>query len=89
MGLFGNKKPKLPSYVGAGLDALLQDPEWASAISQAGIDAKRCEIVLRLADPTVGTGGCPGESDARDLVRSRQHPGPSVPGGARDQGNKA
>jgi hypothetical protein len=59
MGLFGNKKPKLPSYVGAGLDALLQDPEWAYAISQAGIDVKRCEIVLRLAGPTVGTGGVP------------------------------
>jgi hypothetical protein len=59
MGLFGNKKPKLPSYVGVGLDALLQDPEWAYAISQAGIDAKRCEIVLRLSDPTVGTGGVP------------------------------
>ncbi len=59
MGLFGNKKPKLPSYVGVGLDALLQDPEWAYAISQAGIDTKRCEIVLRLAEPTVGTGGLP------------------------------
>lgn len=56
MGLFGNKKPKLPSYVGVGLDVLLQDPEWAYALSQAGIDTRRCEIVLRLADPTVGTG---------------------------------
>ena len=56
MGLFGNKKPKLPSYVGVGLDVLLQDPEWAYALSQAGIDARRCEIVLRLADPSVGSG---------------------------------
>jgi hypothetical protein len=57
MGLFGNKKPKLPSYVGVGLDALLRDPEWAYVISQAGIDPRRCEIVLRLAQPTVGSGG--------------------------------
>lgn len=56
MALFGKKKPKLPSYVGAGLDALLQDPEWAHAISQAGIDIKECEIVLRLAGATVGVG---------------------------------
>jgi hypothetical protein len=57
MGVFGNKKPKLPSYVGVGLDALLQDGEWAHAISQAGIDTRNCEIVLRLAEPTVGGGG--------------------------------
>lgn len=57
MGLFGNKKPKLSSYVGIDLDALLQDPEWAYAISQAGIDTRTCEIVLRLAEPTVGSGG--------------------------------
>src|ERR1700722_9482971 len=56
MALFGNKKPKLPSYVGVGLDVLLQDSEWAYALSQAGIDTRRCEIVLRLADPTVATG---------------------------------
>ena len=56
MALFGNKKPKLPSYVGVGLDALLQDPQWAYAISQAGIDTRSCEIVLRLADPMVGSG---------------------------------
>lgn len=56
MGLFGNKKPKLPSYVSVGLDALLQDPEWAYAISQAGIYTRTCEIVLRLAEATVGTG---------------------------------
>ena len=56
MGLFGTKKPKLPSYVGVGLDALLQDPEWAYAIGQAGIDTRTCEIVLRLANPTVGSG---------------------------------
>lgn len=59
MGLFGNKKPKLPSYVGAGLDALLQDPEWAEAISEAGIHTNQCEVVLRLADVTVGSGGAP------------------------------
>jgi hypothetical protein len=59
MGLFGKKKPKLPSYVGAGLDALLQDPEWAYAISEAGIDTNQCEVVLRLADATVGSGGVP------------------------------
>lgn len=53
MGLFGNKKPKLPKYFGVGLDALLQDPEWAYAISQAGIDTRRCEIVVRLARATV------------------------------------
>ena len=56
MALFGNKKPKLPSFVGVGLDVLLQDSEWAYALSQAGIDTRRCEIVLRLADPTVATG---------------------------------
>src|ERR1700722_12432975 len=56
MGLIGNKRPKLSSYVGVGLDALLQDPEWAYAIGQAGIDTRSCEIVLRLADPTVGSG---------------------------------
>ncbi len=59
MGLFGKKKPKLPSYVGANLDALLQDPEWAYAISEAGIDTNQCEVVLRLADATVGSGGVP------------------------------
>lgn len=59
MALFGNKKPKLPSYVGIGLDALLQDSQWSYAISQAGIDPSRCEIVLRLAGPTVGSGGMP------------------------------
>lgn len=56
MGLFGNKKPKLPSYSGVGLDALLQDPQWAYAIQQAGINPSNCEIVLRLADATVGRG---------------------------------
>jgi hypothetical protein len=59
MGVFGNKKAKLPSYVGVGLDALIEDAEWAYAISQAGIDTRSCEIVLRLADPTVGSGGVP------------------------------
>lgn len=55
MALF-NKKPKLPSYVGVGLDALLQDPKWAYPIQQAGINPSNCEIVLRLSDPTVGRG---------------------------------
>lgn len=56
MALFGKKRPKLPSYVGTGLEALLQDPEWTYAISQAGIDTDACEVVLRLADATVGVG---------------------------------
>jgi hypothetical protein len=56
MGLFGNKKPKLPSYSGVGLDALLQDPQWAYAIQQAGINPSSCEVVLRLSDATVGRG---------------------------------
>lgn len=55
MALF-NKKPKLPSYVSLGLDALLQTPEWAYAISQAGINPAGSEVVLRLAELTVGTG---------------------------------
>ena len=59
IGLFGNRNPKLPSYIGVGLEALLQDPQWAYAIDQAGIDPARCEIVLRLAEPTVGSGGVP------------------------------
>ncbi len=61
MPLFGNKKSKLPSYVGVGLDALLQDPQWSYAISQSGINPSSCEIVLRLANPTVGSGGVPEE----------------------------
>lgn len=56
MALFGKKKPKLSSYVGIGLESLLQDPEWAYPISQAGIDTRACEVVLRLADATVGVG---------------------------------
>lgn len=56
MGLFGNKKPKLPSYVGARLDQLLQDPQWAYAIDQAGVDPNACEVVLLLQDATVGQG---------------------------------
>lgn len=59
MGLFGNRKPKLPSYAGVGLEALLHDPAWASAIGDAGIDPDRCEIVLRLAEATVAAGGPP------------------------------
>ena len=64
MALFGNKKPKLPSYVGVGLDALLQDPQWAYAISQAGIDTRSCEIVLRprRSDGRIGV-WCPRKSD--------------------------
>lgn len=57
MGLFGNMKPKLPSYVGAGLGGLLQDSRWANAITQAGIDTGSCEIVLRLSETTVGAPG--------------------------------
>lgn len=55
MALF-NKKPKLPSYVGADLNALLQDPQWSYPISQAGIDPSKCEVVLRLSDATIGLG---------------------------------
>lgn len=67
MGLFGNRKPKLPDFAGLGLDALLQHPEWAYPISEAGIDPRRCEIVMRLAAPTVGTGmGTP--QDARPAI---------------------
>lgn len=56
MALFGKKKPKLPSYEGASLETLLEDPQWSFALGQAGIDPSRCEVVLRLADCTVGTG---------------------------------
>lgn len=56
MGLFGNKKPKLPSYQGVGLEGLLQDPEWAYPISQAGITPGNCEVVLRLSSATIGLG---------------------------------
>jgi hypothetical protein len=56
MGLFGNRKPKLANYSGVGLDALLQDPEWAYPISQAGIKTSNCEIVLHLSDSTIGLG---------------------------------
>ncbi len=59
MALFGKKKPKLPSYVGASLETLLQDPQWSFAIGEAGIDPSRCEVVLRLADCTVGDRGTP------------------------------
>lgn len=59
MGLFGKKKPKLPSYVGASLETLLQDPQWSFALGQAGIDPSHCEVVLRLADCTVGDRGTP------------------------------
>jgi len=55
MALFG-KKPKLPSYEGASLETLLEDPQWSFALGQAGIDPSHCEVVLRLADCTVGTG---------------------------------
>jgi hypothetical protein len=68
MGLFGSKKPKLPSYIGTGLDALLQDPAWADAITLAGIDPPSCEIVLRLADPKVGTGGGSAPESARPAI---------------------
>jgi hypothetical protein len=59
MALFGKKKPKLPSYVGASLETLLRDPQWSFALSEAGIDPSRCEVVLRLADCTVGDRGTP------------------------------
>jgi hypothetical protein len=68
MGLFGNKKAKLPSYVGVGLEALLQDREWADAISQSGINPTACEIVLRLADPQVWTGILGGENSAKPAI---------------------
>ena len=53
MALF-NRKPKLPSYVGMELDGLLQDPKWAYAIQEAGINPHDCEIVLRLSEAIVG-----------------------------------
>lgn len=56
MGLFGNKRPKLPSFAGYGLEALLENPEWAYPISQAGINPSNCEVVLRLSDATIGLG---------------------------------
>jgi hypothetical protein len=59
MALFGKKKAKLPSYEGASLEALIQDPQWSFALGQAGLDPSRCEVVLRLADCTVGDGGMP------------------------------
>lgn len=55
VGLF-NKKPKLPSYAGVGLDGLLRDPEWSYAIGQAGIIPSRCEVVLRISEASVGMG---------------------------------
>lgn len=59
MGLFGKKKPRLRSYVGDDLEILLQDSEWAYAIGEAGIDTNRCEVVLRLVEPLIGSGGVP------------------------------
>lgn len=59
MGLFGKKKPKLPSYLGASLEALLEDPQWSFAIGEAGIDPSRCEVVLRLAHCTISERGMP------------------------------
>ena len=56
MGFFSSRKPKLASYAAASLDALLQDPEWAYPISQAGIDPSACEIVIRISAATIGLG---------------------------------
>lgn len=59
MGLFG-KRPKLPSYASVGLESLLQDPEWATAIARAGITPSRCEVVIRVAEALVmGADGMP------------------------------
>lgn len=60
MPLFGNKRPKLPSYVDISLDGLRADPEWAGAIAAAGLDIDRCDLVLRLESALVGTGPEPG-----------------------------
>ncbi len=56
MGFFSSRKPKLASYAAASLDALLQDPEWAYPISQAGIDPSACEIVIRISAARIGLG---------------------------------
>ncbi|MBF6619845.1 MAG: hypothetical protein ITG02_06395 [Patulibacter sp.] len=56
MALFGKRKPRLPSYVAVGLEGLLSDPEWSGAIARSGIEPAACEVVLRLADATVGAG---------------------------------
>jgi hypothetical protein len=59
MGLFGNKRPRLPNYVGASLETLLEDPQWSFAIGEAGFDPTRCEVLLRLTDCTIGDRGTP------------------------------
>lgn len=69
MGLFGKKTPKLPSYDNLGLQRLLEQPEWAGPIRQAGLDPERCELVLRLASATVMLGpGGPGSYDAAPAI---------------------
>ena len=71
MALFGNKKPKLPSYVGVGLDALLQDPR-VGLRDQPGWyrhQELRDRAAPRRSDGRIGV-RCPRESDTRDSVRS-------------------
>ena len=59
MGLFKSKRPMLPSFEGESLAALLANPEWAYAIGQAGFDPNKCEVVLRVSEVLVGSGGVP------------------------------
>lgn len=59
MGLFGNKKPKLRDFSGTDLDGLLSDPDWAYAISQAGLSPDASEVVLRVSGATLGVNGAP------------------------------
>jgi len=49
----------LPSFEGESLAALLANPEWAYAIGQAGFDPNKCEVVLRVSEVLVGSGGVP------------------------------
>jgi hypothetical protein len=60
MGLFGKKQPKLPSYADFSLDGLRADPAWTQAITGAGLDIARCELVFHVGSAMVGTGSEPG-----------------------------
>ena len=57
MGFFNRSKGV--SYEDIDLETLLQDSKWSNAIRQAGIDVNNCEVVIRLASPTVVTGRVP------------------------------
>lgn len=68
MGLFGKKKPKLRSYAGDDLESILRDEVWLSAMTQAGVEAQRCELVLRLSACTISDGGSPIEASPAVLL---------------------